>query len=80
MITFPTSQIQNTDPSYWSSIRYDGARSNACLKSRIAHQSSLLKADAYPRGGLLMHGNVVDQCTHACRLPSRTSSAALKSP
>jgi hypothetical protein len=80
MIKIPTPQIHNTDLSRWSSIRHGSARSNARLKSQLAHQSSLLKADTYPRRGLLMPGNVVDQCTHGCRLPSRTSSPALKSP
>jgi hypothetical protein len=75
-----TSQIQNTDFSRWSSTRHSGARSNACLKSQLVHRSSLLKADTCPRRALLTPGNVVDQCAHGSRLPSRTSSAALKSP
>jgi hypothetical protein len=80
MITFPTSQIQNTDLSRRPLIRHGGARANARLRSQLAHPSSLLKADTYVRNGLFMRGNVVDQRVQWRRLPSRASSAALKSP
>jgi hypothetical protein len=80
MITFPTSQIQNADLSHGSSIRHDDARANARLRSQLVHRSSLLKADTYARSALFMRGNVVDQRTHGCRLPSPSSSAAPKSP
>ena len=80
MITFPTSQIQNVDLSHGSSIRHDDARANARLRSQLVHRSSLLKADTYARSALFMRGNVVDQRTHGCRLPSASSSAARKSP
>jgi hypothetical protein len=80
MITILTSQIQNTDHPCWPSIRPGGARANARWRSQLAHQSSLLKADTYARRGLVMRGNVVDQRVQWRRLPSRTSSAALKSP
>src|SRR5207344_2567971 len=54
MITFPTSQIQNTDLSRRPLIRHGGARANARLRSQLVHRSSLLKADTYPRSGLFM--------------------------
>jgi hypothetical protein len=79
MITFSTSQIQNVDLSHGSSIRHDDARANARLRSQLVHRSSLLKADTYARAPF-MPGNVVDQRTHGCRLPSASSSAARKSP
>src|SRR5580658_4762774 len=66
MITFPTSQIQNADLFRWSSIRHDGARANARLRSQLVHRSSLLKADTCPRKRLLMPRTVVGQCTLGC--------------
>jgi hypothetical protein len=80
MIRFPTSQIQNADLSHGSSIRHDDGRANARLRSQLVHRSSLLKADTYARSAPSMRGNVVNQRTHGCRLPSASSSAARKSP
>jgi hypothetical protein len=79
MITFPVSQIQNSDPACWSSIRHGGARANARWRLQHAHRSSLLKTDICPCRGLLP-GNVVGQHTHGRHLPSRSSPAVLKSP
>ena len=80
MITFSTSQIKNVDLSHGSSIRHHDGRANARLRSQLVHRSSLLKADTYARSTPFMRGNVVDQRTHGCRLPSASSSAPRKSP
>jgi hypothetical protein len=80
MITFPTSQIQNTDLSRRPLIRHGGARANARLRSQLVHQSSLLKPHTDPRSGLFLRGNIANQRVQWRRLPSRASSAALKSP
>jgi hypothetical protein len=80
MITFPTSQIQNTDRSRGSSIRHGSARANLRLRSQRGHRSSWLNPDSRTRSGPIMHANVVDQRVQWRRLPSRTSSAAPKSP
>jgi len=80
MITFPKSQIQNTDLSRRPLIRYGGARANARLRSQLVHQSSLPKPDTYARTAPFMRDNVVDQRVQWRRLPSRASPAALKSP
>jgi len=80
MITIRTSQIQNTDRSRWPSNRHGGAQTNARLQSQLVHRSALLKADTSLRNGLFMRGNVVGRRTPDCRLPSRSSFAARKSP
>ena len=80
MITFSTSQIKNVDLSHGSSIRHDDGRANPRLRSQLVHRSLLLKVDTYARSAPFMRGNVVDQCTHGCRLPAASSSAARKSP
>ena len=80
MITVPTSQVQNTDRSRWSSIRHGGPRANVRLRAHRRHRSSRLKADSCTRGGPIMRGNVIDQRAQWHLLPSRTSFAARKSP
>jgi len=80
MITLPTSQVQNTDCSRRSSSRHVDARANARWRSQLVRRSALLKPDTYTRSGLVMRGNVVDQCTHGCRSLPQTSSAAFNSP
>jgi hypothetical protein len=80
MITFRSSYIQNADLSRKSSIRYGGARAKARSRSQLAHRSAWRNGDTYARNGLFMCGNVVAKRTHGCRLPSRSSSAALNSP
>jgi hypothetical protein len=80
MITIPTSQIQNAELSRQSSTRHGIAHSNARLRSQRGHQSSSLKAESRTRGGPIVHPNVIDQRIQWRRLPSRISSAALKSP
>ena len=80
MIAFRSSHIQNADLHGWPSIRHGGARANARSRSQIAHRSALRKADTYARNGLFIRANVVGKRTHGCRPPSRSSSAARKSP
>ncbi len=79
MITILTSQTQTTDLSRWSSTRHGGARSKAACGRNLAtgphcsRQILTLAAACHPR-------NLVDQCAHECRLPSRSSSDLIKSP
>ena len=80
MITIPASQIQSPHLSRWSSIRHCGARSNARLRPQLVHRSSSPETDTCAPSKPLMPGNAVDHSAQSRRLPSRASSAALKSP
>jgi hypothetical protein len=80
MIKIAVSQIQLPRLSRWSSICHGGARSNACFRSQLLHRSSSLKTHTYAHSKPLMRANTVDQSAQSRWMPSRPSSAALKSP
>jgi hypothetical protein len=80
MTKIPTSQSQNADLSRWSSTRLGDARSNTSLVAQFVYRSSARETHAYAHSKVLTRGQAASQYARSRRLPSPTSSAALKSP
>jgi len=83
VITFPASQIKNTDRSRWSSTRHGGARANPRWRSQRGHRSPWLKADSRSCGGHLArqrrqpaHSSALVVVTQLCRAKIPIAPAA----